>query len=72
MPGIEKEVWISDIEENLYADNNFMTMIGKNDDSYVDNRTVHLPQSGARPTVKKNITVLPATIEGRADSILDY
>lgn len=69
---IEREVWTADIEENLFAGNEFMTMIGKSDDQYVDNKTVHLPQSGAKPTVVKNRTVLPAEIDVRTDSILSY
>jgi hypothetical protein len=72
MAGVEKEAWRSDIEENLYANNQFMTLIGKTDDEYVDNRTVHLPQSGSRPAVKKNRTTLPAIISQRTDSVLDY
>ncbi|MEB4982273.1 hypothetical protein RXP24_29875, partial [Pseudomonas aeruginosa] len=39
---------------------------------YIDNRTVHLPQSGSVPTVVKNRTALPAPIATRADSVLDY
>jgi hypothetical protein len=72
MADLDKEVWISDIEENLYADNQFMTMIGKSDDDYVDNKTVHLPQSGAKPTVVKNRSTLPAPVETKVDSVLSY
>lgn len=72
MAGVEKEAWIADIEENLYAGNEFMNMVGKDDSEYVDNRTVHLPQSGSRPGVKKNRATLPATISQRTDTVKDY
>jgi hypothetical protein len=72
MAGIEKEVWAADIAENLYADNQFMTLIGKDDSAYIDNRTVHLPQSGSLPTVVKDRTSFPAPIATRTDTVLDY
>lgn len=72
MAGIEKEVWARDIAENLYADNQFMSLIGKDDSGYIDNRTVHLPQSGSVPTVVKDRTVFPAPISTRTDTVLDY
>jgi len=72
MAGIEKEVWATDIAENLYADNQFMNLIGKDDSGYIDNRTVHLPQSGSLPTVVKDRTVFPAPIATRTDTVLDY
>jgi len=68
---LQKEQWISDIEKNLYADNQFMT-IGKNDSAYVRYKTVHLPQAGARNSVKKDRAVLPATVSQRTDSELTY
>jgi hypothetical protein len=69
---LQKEIWISDIESNLYADNQFMSIIGKSDDAYVDNKTVHLPQSGTKPSVVKDRGVVPASISQRSDTELTY
>ena len=68
---LQKEQWIKDIEKNLYANNQFMAY-GKNDSSYVNFKTVHLPQAGTRPTVEKDRAILPASIEQRTDTDLTY
>lgn len=42
---LEKQIWLSDIEKNLFANDQFMQLVGKDDSGYVDNKTVHIPQS---------------------------
>jgi hypothetical protein len=69
---LQKEVWVQDIQENLFANNSFMNLIGLNDNAYVQNKTVHLPQAGANPAVKKDRNVFPATVTQRTDSDLTY
>lgn len=69
---LQKEIWISDIESNLYANNAFMNVVGKDDSAYVSNKTVHLPQAGAKPTVVIDRSSLPATITQRTDADLTY
>jgi hypothetical protein len=69
---LQKEIWISDIESNLYANNAFLGVIGKDDSAYVDNKTVHVPQAGAKPTVVIDRASLPATISQRTDADLNY
>lgn len=69
---LQKEYWIGDIEKNLYASNDFMGLVGKQDDAYVDNKTVHLPQSGSKPTVIKDRGTVPAPIAQRTDTELTY
>lgn len=69
---LEQEAWEGDIAKNLYANNQFMQMVGKDDSKYVNYRTVHLPQSGAKPTVVKDRTILPAPINLRADTESTY
>ena len=56
---IRKEVWVSDIAENIFPDN---SAIGQSldDSQYLDGHTVHLPQAGGVPSVTKNRTTLPA------------
>lgn len=65
------EVWSSQISENLYQNNDFMKR-ATDHSMWVRYKTVHVPQSGAKPTVEKNRSVLPATIGSRTDSELTY
>jgi hypothetical protein len=69
---LQKEIWISDIQENLFANNLFMKQIGLDHSGYVSYKTVHIPQAGANPLVKKNRSVLPAVISDRTDDELTY
>jgi hypothetical protein len=71
MSDIRKEVWVSDIAENIFPDN---SAIGQSidDSQYLDGHTVHLPQAGSVPSVTKNRTSLPATAVPRIDTIQDY
>jgi hypothetical protein len=65
------EVWSNQISENLYQNNDFMKS-ATDHSMWVRYKTVHVPQSGAKPTVEKNRAVLPATIGSRTDSELTY
>ena len=68
---IQTEVWVRDIEEKLFAGNEFV----KNSishDAFVDNLTVHIPQAGTIPAVQKNRAVFPATITQRTDTDRTY
>lgn len=65
------EVWSNQISENLYQNNDFMKR-ATDHSMWVRYKTVHVPQSGAKPTVEKNRSVLPATIGSRTDSELTY
>lgn len=69
---LQKEIWISDIESNLYANNAFLQVIGKDDSAYTNNKTVHLPQAGSKPSVVIDRSSLPATISQRTDADLTY
>jgi len=69
--GISKEIWARDVADKLFPNNSFMAA-GISDDVFVENTKVHLPQSGANPTVERNRAVLPATIVQRTDTITDY
>jgi len=69
---LQKEIWISDIESNLYANNAFLNVIGKDDSAYVSYKTVHLPQAGSKPTVVIDRASLPAAITQRTDADLTY
>lgn len=69
---LEKQIWLSDIEKNLFANDQFMQLVGKDDSGYVDNKTVHIPQSGNKPTVVKNRGTVPAAIAQRTDTEVTY
>lgn len=68
---LNKEQWLSDIQENLFKDNAIINR-AVNHDGFVNYKTVHVPQAGANPTVTKNLASFPATITQRTDTELTY
>lgn len=68
---LQKEIWIADIQENLFANNEFINR-ATDHSMWISNKTVHIPQAGANPTVVKNRSVLPASIAQRTDTDLTY
>lgn len=69
--GIQKEVWATDIAQNLYPNNTFLVQ-SRNDNAFVEGKKVYLPQSGSAPGVVVNRTTLPATGSQRTDTTTDY
>lgn len=69
---LQQEIWINDIQENLYANNLFLGQVGLDHSAFVNFKTVHIPQAGARPAVVANRSSLPATIAGRTDAEVTY
>lgn len=65
------EVWATDIQDNLYMGNEFMTR-STDHSMWVMHKTVHVPQAGAKPTVEKDRSVFPASIGSRSDTELTY
>ena len=68
---LNKEQWASDIQENLFKDNAILQR-AVNHDGWINNKTVHVPQAGANPSITKNRTSFPATIGQRTDTDLTY
>ncbi len=68
---LQKEQWLSDIQENLFKDNAIINR-ATNHDGFVNYKTVHVPQAGANPTITKNLGSFPASIVQRTDSELTY
>jgi len=68
---LQTEVWIQDIQETLFYENEFIRL-AVDHSSYVTNKTVHIPQSGGKPNVVKNRAENVATINRRADTELTY
>jgi hypothetical protein len=69
--GINKEVWISTINENVFQQSSFMDM-GTDHSAYVNNATVHVPNAGALPTIVQNRSSFPGTVTQRTDNDLTY
>lgn len=68
---LQKEIWIHDVQETLFQGSEFIKM-GTDHSAFVDNKTVHMPQSGSMSTIEKNRSSLPATIAQRSDTELTY
>jgi hypothetical protein len=68
---LQTEIWTQDIKETLYAGNDFI-MNSVDHGAFVNNKVVHVPQSGAAPSVEKNRSAFPATIAERTDTELTY
>lgn len=68
---ITKEIWINDIEGNLFKDGTFASM-SVNHSPYVDGHLVHVPNAGAAPSVTENRSTFPGTVTSRTDTDLNY
>lgn len=68
---LQTEVWIRDIQEQLFANNEFLNY-AVNHSEYVNNKTVHVPIAGSPPSVEVDRSSLPAAISQRTDTELTY
>lgn len=68
---LQTEVWIADIQENLFFENEFLNL-AQDHSAYISNKTVHIPQAGGNPVVVKNRTEDVADIKRRTDTELTY
>lgn len=69
--GIYTSVWASEIAENIFPDDSFV-VCSKDDNQWVINETVVLPQSGSKPASTRNRSVFPAIITERVDIVIEY
>lgn len=69
---VEKEIWMSHIVENLFADNSFLSKAFDADQFVNQGKTVHIPNAGAPSTVVKNRSTFPATVTSRTDIDLTF
>lgn len=69
---LNKELWLQTIEEQLFKNDEFLNVVGLDHSSYVNNRTVHIPQAGSNPTISKNLSVFPVAVGSRTDADLTY
>jgi len=66
-----KEIWVQDIQEALNRNADFLPY-SVDHSAYIAFGVVHVPQSGANPTVNVNPTSLPLAIAQRTDTDLTY
>lgn len=66
-----KEIWVQDIQEALNRNADFLPY-SVDHSAYIAFGVVHVPQSGANPTVNVNPTSLPLSIAQRTDTDLTY
>jgi hypothetical protein len=70
--GVAREIWVNYIIENLFKNAEWMKF-AYNDDMYVlAGKVVHIPQSGAKPTIVKNRAAGMATVVTRTDTDITY
>ncbi len=69
---IQKEVWVRDIQEQLFAGKSEFLRMSTSHDEFVEDKTVHVPQAGTIPGATKNRAIVPAVIKKRTDTDLSY
>ncbi len=68
---LNKEIWLTTIQENFFPDNSFATK-SIDDSIFVSNKTVHIPNAGVPSGVEINRTKKPASVSQRSDNDLTY
>lgn len=71
MANLIPDVWVKDIKDTLNENADFITR-STDHSEYIAFETVHIPQSGANPTILTAPTSLPLTIEQRTDTVRTY
>lgn len=64
---IQREIWLEDIVGNLFKKNPHLAHAYSADQFVLSGKVVHIPNAGAKPTVKRNRSSLPATVVQRTD-----
>lgn len=68
---IEREIWVQDIAENLYPDNEAYKN-SVDDSADMDGKTVHISVAGSKPNTERDRASLPAPITKRVDTPDSY
>lgn len=68
---LQKEIWLADIIEPLYAQNTFAAQ-SVDHSAFVNGAVVHVPNAGNPPEIVKNRSTFPATAKRREDTDLTY
>ncbi len=70
--GIEVEIWNDYIAKNFFKTNPFLKYTKDRSGNVVLGKIVHIEQAGAKPTVVKNRSGLPASVTQRVDTDIFY
>lgn len=70
--GLQREIWRTDIVNNLYKDNQFAKRCINADQFVLAGKVVHIPVAGNPAQTAKNLTSFPQTATNRTDSELTY
>lgn len=68
---LNKEVWVSDIQETLELGLDFLPRMSDYSE-FTTNKTVHLPQSGVATQIYKNANVFPLAVAQRIDTLKSF
>lgn len=68
---LNKQIWLNTIVENFYPDNSFASK-SIDDSTFVNYKTVHIPNAGSASGVEINRTKKPASVNQRTDNELTY
>jgi len=69
---IQVEIWQEYIVGNLFKDNQFLTYAYSGDQYVMAGKVVHIPNAGAKATVVRNRSSLPAAVTQRTDVDVTY
>ncbi|NMA73134.1 MAG: hypothetical protein GX963_03035 [Bacteroidales bacterium] len=64
---LEKEIWVSQIQENFYPDSSFLKY-GQDYSGLVENNAINMAEAGVDPKVLINNTTYPITVAKRVDT----
>ncbi|MFC0182524.1 phage capsid protein [Pseudarcicella hirudinis] len=64
---IQKEIWINDIVEAIYANNKFLEFAEDATSFLINGKFLHIPQAGGATDVEQDLTVFPVDATERTD-----
>lgn len=69
---IQRELWVDYINGNLFKNQQFLQFMRDRSQFVLAGKVVHIPNAGAKPSVTRNRSSLPATVTQRADVDTTY
>jgi len=69
---IQKELWINEIQENLYKGIEAIKTVATDDSAFVEAKTVHISSAGAATAITKSNSSYPVSISERTDTDNSY
>lgn len=72
MATIQQELWLSEIQENIFKGLEAISVAGTNDSAFVNGVTIHIPNAGTAATVTKGNSTYPVATSTRTDNDNTY